>query len=176
MKRMFTVFLCVILGTFMCGCGAEGGESSTATSGVAYISNPWETCTNDEINASFGMSFAIPEGATDVVFRIAKSIEMGEARFTLDGVKWNARVSKASEYGDNTGMYYEWTEVKESKLTILPEIIISGEEKYYESDSEKVYAGMWFFEDETRKLMYSVSTSGFETIPDVEKVKKVFQK
>ena len=78
---------------------------------VAMV-NPWEDMTAEQLAEASGLSFAVPEGAENVIYRYLRSEGLAEMQFTIGGDSFCARIQPAAlEEGsllDISGMYYTW--------------------------------------------------------------------
>lgn len=129
MKKLFAITMTSLMLVSLCACGnkePEAAASSDQTTETATVdeavdtsdevvddaevgmANPWVDATPAEIADMFFLSMNIPEGATDVIYQINNSINMGEAMFNLDGTTFVYRVSYSEEMEDTSGIYTEW--------------------------------------------------------------------
>ena len=129
----------------------------TAPSGGYSLANPWKTATQEDVKAQFGVTFNVPKDAADVIYRINTISNMAEMQFTLDGVKWNARIAEAEAAADISGMHYVWSTTNTLKLGK-----IEGTVKTATSDNKNIGAGLWF--NEPQKLMYSLTGTSEKTL------------
>ncbi|MBQ6374531.1 MAG: hypothetical protein IJJ45_08620 [Clostridia bacterium] len=85
--------------------------------GVDTIANPWADVTEDELLQVSGLSFCVPDGAEDVIYRWLESDGLAEMQFSLDGDEYCARIQPAAlqpgELLDISGMYYDWEHEEE---------------------------------------------------------------
>ena len=76
------------------------------------MANPWQDVTAEELLAASGLSFEVPEGAKNVIWRWMPSEKLAEMQFTLDEDEFCARLQFADlrngELLDISGMYFDW--------------------------------------------------------------------
>ena len=83
--------------------------SDTGQEQNTELVNPWEyDLTAEEVKDRTGCEFIVPEGADDVAFAANKSDCIAEMDFTMDEVKYNARMKATEDYEDISGAFYEW--------------------------------------------------------------------
>lgn len=75
--------------------------------GVA-LANPWMEVTAEELMELSGLSFGVPEGASDVVYRYMASENLVEMRFAIGSDEYFARLQPSVEWVDLSGMYFAW--------------------------------------------------------------------
>jgi len=128
----------------------------------AALANPWTDMTKEELEKASGMSFGVPEGATDVVWRWLESDGLAEMQFKLDGDEYCAR-SQPAELPDGrmmniSGMYFQWE--NEEEITVGD---CKGTIGLAQTGSEDwVELCLWY--DAAAKRMYSLSV--YTTDPD----------
>jgi len=90
----------------------ESGFVGYALDEEAEIVNPWVELTPAELRQVSGLSFGVPEGAEDVVYRWLESEGLAEMQFTMFGDEFCARVQPAEledgELMNISGMYFDW--------------------------------------------------------------------
>ena len=78
----------------------------------AYMPNPWEDMTEEQLMEASGMTFGVPEGAENVIYRFLRSENLAEMQFTLGNDEFCARIQPAAlaqgELLDISGMYFDW--------------------------------------------------------------------
>ena len=76
------------------------------------LANPWEEMDAEKLKEVSGISFGVPEGARDIVYRYMKSEGLAEMLFTIDGDEFCARVHPVAlangEIENISGMYFLW--------------------------------------------------------------------
>ena len=87
---------------------------------AAASANPWEDLTAEELAARSGVSFRVPEGAKNAVYRYMSGDGLAEMQFTFEGDEFCARTQAAAEPADISGMYYSWTHVEEVSVCGFP--------------------------------------------------------
>ncbi len=126
------------------------------------LANPWEDMTEEELTAASGLSFHLPEGAENAVYRFLRSENLAEMQFTLGSDEFCARIQPAAlEEGqlmNIAGMYFAWE--NEEAVTIghcygTIGLAQTGSEEWVE-------LCLWY--DAAPGLMYSLSA--YTTDPD----------
>lgn len=72
------------------------------------LANPWVDLSAEELSDASGLSFGVPEGAENVIYRYMKSDNLAEMQFTIGNDEFCARIQPADEPVDISGMYYKW--------------------------------------------------------------------
>ena len=80
------------------------------------IANPWKDLTAEELLAESGLSFGVPAGAENVIYRYLPEERLAEMQFTIDGEEYCARIQPAAEPRDISGMYFEWEKKEEVSI------------------------------------------------------------
>ena len=74
--------------------------------------NPWVELTAAELMDESGLTFAVPEGAEQVIYRYLKDEGLAEMLFTIGADEFCCRVQQAEladgEFLNNSGMYFAW--------------------------------------------------------------------
>ena len=87
---------------------------------AALMPNPWEDMTAQELQEATGLTFGVPEGAENVIYRCLRSENLAEMQFTLGNDAYCARIQPAAleqgELMDISGMYFDWE--NEEAITI----------------------------------------------------------
>jgi len=98
----------------------EAYETVSDTLQGTQIANPWVDLTKDELEQASGVSFGMPDGAENVIYRWLESESLAEMQFTLDGDEYCARIQPAAleegELLNISGMYFAWE--NEEEVTI----------------------------------------------------------
>lgn len=128
----------------------------------ASLANPWKDLARDELEQVSGMSFGVPEGAENVVYRWLESDALAEMQFTMDGDEYCARAQSAElaegELMNISGMYFQWEH--EEDITVGD---CRGSIGQAQTGSEDwVELCLWY--DAGAKRMYSLSV--YTTDPD----------
>lgn len=172
--------VCMLVGamlalTLLAGCGkkeaatdqataeTEAADQATAEPAEAVepaaeepvqMVNPWRECDASEIEKMTGTDMLSYPGATDVVYQINESDQLGEMQFKDEvGSDFCYRVKKTDALEDISGMYYDWTSEDDSELFGLP-----GKSLYYDGDGEDAQVLIWY--DPAMQLTYSLSVAG----------------
>lgn len=84
---------------------------------VAYPSNPWEELTAEQLLEETGLSFGVPEGAENVVYRLLRSENLAEMQFSWYSDECCARIQPAAleegELMNIADMYFAWENERE---------------------------------------------------------------
>ena len=141
----------------------ESGFVGFEFDGGVGLANPWVDLTEEELLQVSGLSFNVPEGAENVLYRWLESDGLAEMQFILDGDEYCARVQPAAleegEVMDISGMYFDWE--NEEDVTIGGHC--PGTIGMAQADSEDwVERCLWY--DVAPGLMYSLSV--YTTDPD----------
>lgn len=132
--------------------------TSACAEGFVGMANPWIDTTQEDLETRTGMHLRVPEGATDVLWRVLTTAALAELRFTLDGVSYIARAVQAEYYRDISGMYYSWVAEQECRIggSVGQLQIASGGAKLVQ----------WY--DEAAGVMYALAVSdGEAAVADV---------
>lgn len=168
MKKILAILLAALMLISFAACGkkpaapkAEEPETPASDAGVA---NPWKEVSADEINGCIGYQFGIPENAADIVYLWNETDGIAEMQFKLNDCDYTARAKKTDALEDISGMNYDFSN-NEDNYGKGPDIFISNNDQelrgdYYllEAENEFVNLGVWFYENETDKYSFSLST------------------
>ena len=95
----------------------ESGFVSYEAEPAVYLPNPWKDMTAEQLLAASGVSFGVPEGAENVVYRYMESGNLAEMQFTWESGDYCARLQpfavEAAEMPDISGMYFDWENVED---------------------------------------------------------------
>lgn len=141
MKRFWMMLTILLLAASACAEGFTG------------MANPWIDTTQEDLEARTGMHLRVPEGATDVLWRVLTTAGLAELRFTLDGVSYTARALPAEFERDISGMYYNWITEEECRIAGL-----EGLMQITWLPGEKVVLCQWY--DEAAAVMFSLASTG----------------
>ena len=79
---------------------------------MVSMPNPWTEMTAEQLREASGISFGIPEGAENVVYRYLAGENLAEMQFTWEEGDYCARVQPCEAEGeglpDISGMYFDW--------------------------------------------------------------------
>ncbi len=64
------------------------------------MANPWVEMTAEELMEKAGVSFGVPEGAENVIYRYNAGEDMAEMQFTMNGTEFCARIQSAALEAD----------------------------------------------------------------------------
>lgn len=127
--------------------------TAACAEGFVGMANPWIDTTREDLEARTGMHLRVPEGATEVLWRVLTTADLAELRFTLDGVSYTARAVQAEHYRDISGMYYSWIMEEECRIAGL-----EGLMQITWLPGEKVVLCQWY--DEAAEVMFSLASRG----------------
>lgn len=124
---------------------------------TAEIANPWEDMTAEQLTEASGLSFGVPEGAENVIYRYLPSQGLAEMQFTWNNGEYCARIQPAAlqegELLNISGMYFEWENVETVNI-----LHCNGTIGQAQTGSEDwVELCMWY--DAVPGLMYSLSVA-----------------
>ena len=167
MKKTIAMILAMMLLAFAVGAYAETPAGATGAAGAAEdgeqpaglvgMANPWEDMTAEQLQEASGLTFFVPEGAENVIYRYLRSEGLLEMQFTLDGDEYCARMVRAQlqdgELMDISGMYFAWE--SEEEITVHHCKGVIGQAKTGSVD--RVARCLWY--DEYPCLMCSLSVS-----------------
>ena len=115
--------------------------------------NPWIDTTAEQLTELSGLSFGVPEGAENVIYRWLEADQLAEMQFTLDGDEYCARIQPAAEVMNISGMYFAWDHEEAVQINHC-----EGTLGLAQTGSEDwVELCQWF--DAAPGLMYSLSVS-----------------
>ena len=126
------------------------------------IANPWVDVTAEQLAQVSGLSFNVPDGAENVLYRWLEGEGMAEMQFNLGSDEFCARVQPAAlkegELMNISGMYLPWENVEEVTVGHCP-----GTLGLSQTGSED-WAELCLWYDAAPGLMYSLSV--YTTEPD----------
>lgn len=128
-------------------CPAGGAE------GAVGMANPWRETTQEELLETLGVTFGVPEGAEDVVYRVLESEGVAEMQFAWQGTEYIARIRSAEAFEDISGFFYDWNSVEECEISWC-----AGQLLRADTDAGSVWLCLWY--DAAPGLMYSLGTNG----------------
>ena len=115
------------------------------------IANPWLDLTEQELSDESGLSFGVPEGAEDVIYRYLPAEHLAEMQFTIDSDEFCARIQPADEPMDISGMYFAWENEEEIQIGECAGTIGQAQT----GSEDWVEKCQWY--DADQKLQYSLS-------------------
>ena len=133
---------------------------------MAGLANPWiHDLTAEEVKERTGCEFIVPKGAYDVVFGVNENDRLAEMNFTMDDVRYCARMKKTEGYEDISGLFYEWDAEGVDKVgEIMADVRLNT--------PENISNVIWF----DNGMMYSLYTDGAdkEGLEAVKMANRVF--
>ncbi|MBO4924838.1 MAG: hypothetical protein J5472_00010 [Clostridia bacterium] len=147
---------------FLCSEKNETGFVGYAMENAAGLANPWLDLTAEELTSASCISFYVPEGAEQVIYRYLPDMGLAEMQFTLDGDEYCARILPVDrddgEMQDISGIYLAWEQEEAVSIQGCPGTLglaQTGSEDFVE-------LCQWF--DAPSGLVYSLSV--YTTDPD----------
>lgn len=142
MKRL-TVFLMVL--ALLCPAG-------WAESAVGMV-NPWCETTQEELLETLGVTFGVPEGAEEIVYRMMEEEGVAEMQFAWQGTEYVARIRSAEAFEDISGFFYDWDSEETCEIGWCEGQLLNAQ-----TDEGGVWLCLWY--DAAPGLMYSLGTHG----------------
>ena len=134
-----------------------GFVSYTVDAG-ATLANPWQDVTEAELKEVSGLSFGVPEGAENVIYRWLDSEKLAEMQFTWNGGEYCARAQavelEEGELMEISGMYFDWEYEDEITVGDCPGTIGQAQT----GTEDWVERCLWY--DAGAQVMYSLSVAG----------------
>ena len=124
--------------------------SSIRQEQMVGLANPWiYDLTAGEVKERTGCEFIVPEGAYDVAFGVNENDGLAEMNFSMDDVRYCARMKETGDYEDISGLFYEWDAEGVDKVgEVMADVRL-----YTPEDISNV---IWF----DNGMMYSIYTNG----------------
>ena len=136
---------------------SEKNDSGFVGYEAVPLVNPWEEMTAEQLASETGLTFGVPEGAENVVYRYLRSDEMAEMQFSWAGGEYCARIRPMVledwDFYDISGMYYEWK--TEEPVNVGP--CAGSLSQALQDDGVWVERCLWY--DADAKRMYSLSVT-----------------
>ena len=141
---------------------SEKNDSGFIGYPAASVVNPWEEMTAEQLAAVSGLSFGVPEGAEDVVYRYLASAGLAEMQFSWAGGEYCARIQPAAPEGDSladiSGMYYEWTHEEPVRIGPCSGSLAQAQQE----DGTWVERCLWYDADTGRTYSLSVTAADID--------------
>lgn len=142
---------------FMYSEANESGFVGYPVSDGFGLANPWVELTEEELLEASGVSFGVPEGAENVVYRWLESENLAEMQFTIGSDEFCARIMpaalEAGELMNIADMYFAWE--NEEDVTVGSCYGTIGQAKTGSEDWVELC--QWY--DLAPGLMYSLAVS-----------------
>ena len=136
---------------------SEKNDSGFVGYAPVPLANPWEDTTAEQLASETGLSFGVPEGAENVIYRYLRSDETAEMQFSWEGGEFCARIRPMVledwSFYDISGMYYEWK--TEEPVNVGP--CTGSLSQAMQDDGVWVERCLWY--DADAKRMYSLSVT-----------------
>ena len=95
---------------------SEQNDSGFVGYQMVGLANPWKDLTAEELKEASGLSFGVPEGAENVIYRYLPEDNLAEMQFTVDSDEFCARIKPAGEEENISGMYFAWENEEEVQI------------------------------------------------------------
>lgn len=137
--------------------GNESGFVGWLPEEETTLANPWLDMTAEELEQTAGVTFGVPEGAEDVIYRYLPAEGLAEMQFTWNGGEYTARIQRADleegQLANISGMYFAWDNEEAVTIGRCPGTI--GQAQCGSVDWVELC--LWY--DMAPGLMYSLSVS-----------------
>lgn len=152
-KQLMTTIMVLGLAAALsaCGTGSAGNASNNVAETETQIANPWTEVSTAELAEAVGTELSVPDGATEVTYRLLSESALGEADFSYYGLEFTARVQKTDALEDISGLYYDWTVTNECVVNGC-----EGESRRFLGENETVDLILWY--DAENGFTHSLST------------------
>lgn len=132
------------------------------------LANPWMDTTAEALKAEYGLELGVPEGATNVAWRVLPAKPLGEMTFTWYDMDYTARIAPTEGFEDISGIYVDWENQSEWTVGRCAAVCYRGRD-----GENMVDLCLWY--DELTGMMYSVSTEakdldGFDILASAEQL------
>lgn len=156
MRRAFSALLALLA----LACGAALAE--------AGLVNPWTPTTAQGLMDVLGLQLGLPDGATNVSWQMMEQAQMGQMKFTWQGMDCTARVAPTEAFEDISGLHFQWERADECEVGRC-----KGIARRAHDGGNTVDACLWY--DDFTGLMYSVSAidadlDGFDIVAVARKL------
>ena len=95
---------------------SEKNDSGFVGYEAVSMINPWVDLTAEELQSESGLSFGVPDGAENVIYRYLKEDNLAEMQFTIGNDEYCARIQPAEEAENISGMYFEWDNEEDIRI------------------------------------------------------------
>lgn len=160
MKILSVSSIIIILALMFCGCGKKvsSGIDSKKNEGIEIqpavigMPNPVRDSTVQDILNTFGIRFALPEGAENARYSVIGGT-LSQVDFTWNGDECTARAEPSGETSlkDISGFYYNWKNSAEVKVGY------NTAKASWTKDEKGNSVGICIWWDAAPGIMYSVS-------------------
>ena len=145
---------------FLCSAANESGFVGFASEPLIGLPNPWVDLTAEQLKEASGLSFRLPEGAKDIVYRYLPAEQLAEGQYTWEDGEFCVRTQPAVLAADEalpelSGMYFAWED--EEAVTIRGCRGVIGQAKCGSEDW--VQRCLWYDDSAGRLCSLSVSTT-----------------
>ena len=137
--------------------GNESGFVGFPTESGVGLANPWEDVTAEQLRDASGLTFGVPEGAENVIYRWLGSEKLAEMQFDWEGGEYCARAQavdlEAGELMEISGMYFDWEHEEDIRVNGCPGTIGQAQT----GSEDWVERCLWY--DADAGIMYSLSVA-----------------
>jgi hypothetical protein len=140
--------------------------------GSTSLANPWVDMTAEELSDASSLSFGVPEGAENVIYRYMESDHLAEMQFTIGNDEFCARIQPADEPMNISGMFFEWENEEDVKIGSCTGTIgqaQTGSEDYVE-------LCQWYDADQGLQYSLSVYTTDVDGLDLAAVAEQVYKK
>ena len=140
--------------------------------GNTTLANPWQDLTEEELSDASGLSFGVPEGAENVIYRYLQEDNLAEMQFTIDSDEFCARMQPADEPMNISGMYYEWENEEEVNIGGCTGTIGQAQA----GSEDFVELCQWYDADQGQQYSLSVYTTELDGLDLVAVAEQIYKK
>ena len=151
---------------------SEKNDSGFVGYRAVSMINPWEDLTEEELQAESGLSFNVPDGAENVIYRYLKKDHLAEIQFTIGDDEFCARIQPAEEAENISGMYFEWDPEEEIRIGSCAGTI--GQAKTGSEDWVELC--QWYDADQGLQYSLSVSTTDIDGLDLTAVAEQIYKK
>jgi len=118
----------------------------------AGLADPWTPTTAQGLMDALGLQLGLPDGATNVTWRMLEEAQMGEVAFTWQGMDYIARTALTDEFEDISGMDFAWEATRDCEVGRCGGVCCRAHD-----GGNTVELCLWY--DELTGVMYAVSAA-----------------
>ena len=151
---------------------SEKNDSGFVGYKAVSMINPWQDLTQEELLAESGLSFGVPEGAENVIYRYLKDDDLAEMQFTIGNDEFCARIQPATEAENISGMYFQWEPEEEIQIGSCTGTI--GQAKTGSEDWVELC--QWYDADQGLQYSLSVYTTDIDGLDLTALAREIYNK
>lgn len=133
---------------------ASASDSTEEAQNADGLANPWTDSDQAGVLEATGFDLAAPDDASDVAYSYMADEKLAQMTFAQAGVNYTYRVQSTDGLTDISGMYYDWTSQKDTKVSNLDGLYLTYEAKDGSGDAQVLN---WY--DKVTGVTYSLSAS-----------------